>query len=135
MLLRLQSLIEKFASDMMALSQRSQGTPSRLLLKVERQSYVGKTRNRELVQPKVCFFHNAITRAFLFRFLFDGWWVLFCFVIKMIHKRIQILLEHLQHILWRLWDFSKSRNWEIQWNSFWYWEWNIKQCFLVVMSS
>ncbi|XP_078194226.1 uncharacterized protein LOC108593203 [Callithrix jacchus] len=37
---------------MMALSQRSQGTWSRLLLKVERQSCVGKMRNCELVRPK-----------------------------------------------------------------------------------
>ncbi|XP_072877125.1 uncharacterized protein [Chlorocebus sabaeus] len=37
---------------MMALSQRSQGTRSRLLLKMERQSCVGKMRNCKLVRPK-----------------------------------------------------------------------------------
>lgn len=80
---------------MMALSQRSQGTRSRLLLQVEWQSCVVKMRSHELVQPKVCFSHNITPWASLLRFLFDGQWVLFCFMTKMIHKKTHMPLQHI----------------------------------------
>lgn len=88
----------------MALSQRSQGTRSPLLLKVERQSCVCKRRNRKLVQPKVGFFPNSTSWEFLLRFFcvrvggfyFVAWQ-------KWFVEKIHMLLVYVKHIFWELW--------------------------------